>query len=125
MTQLIINNSIYLPETSRDKYRCYPASLSTRIEMISGRMVEEVRGQVQMIEYSYDYMGNQLMRQLLEVLRSGVAFPVAYLPDGGDSLVVSTFLTESFPTPAFAFSRSGTPYWHDVAFTLREVSPHA
>lgn len=125
MTQLIINNSIYLPETSRDKYRCYPASLSTRIEMISGRMVEEVRGQVQMIEYSYDYMGNQLMRQLLEVLRSGAAFPVAYLPDGGDSLVVSTFLTESFPMPAFAFSRSGTPYWHDVAFTLREVYPHA
>ena len=125
MTQLIINNSIYLPETSRDKYRCYPASLSTRIEMISGRMVEEIRGLVQMIEYEYDYMGNGLMRQLLSVLRSGTSFPVAYLPDGGDNLVVSTFLTESFPQPTFAFSRGGVPYWHNVSFTLREVKPHA
>lgn len=125
MTQLILNNSIYLPETSQDKYRCYPSSLSTRLEMISGRMVEEVRGWVQMIEYEYDYMGNDLMRQVLSVLRSGTSFPVAYLPDGGDSLIVSTFLTEDFPTPTFAFSKAGKPYWHNVQFTLREVRPHA
>ena len=29
MTQLILNNSIYLPQTSRDKYRCYPTELGT------------------------------------------------------------------------------------------------
>ena len=92
--------------------------------MISGRRVLEVRGQVQMIEYEYDYMGNELMRQVNSVLRSGQSFTVAYLPDWGDSLVVSTFLTESFPQPAFAFSRGGKPYWHNVAFTLREVQPH-
>lgn len=124
MTQLILANSIYLPETSHDKYKCYPAQLGEQVDMISGRRVLEVRGQVQMIEYEYDYMGNELMRQVNSVLRSGQSFTVAYLPDGGDSLVVSTFLTESFPQPAFAFSRGGVPYWHKVAFTLREVQPH-
>ncbi len=124
MTQLILANNIYLPETSRDKYKCYPAQLGEQVDMISGRRVLEVRGQVQMIEYEYDYMGNELMRQVNSVLRSGQSFTVAYLPDGGDSLVVSTFLTESFPQPAFAFSRGGVPYWHNVAFTLREVQPH-
>ena len=124
MTQLILANNIYLPETSRDKYKCYPAQLGEQVDMISGRRVLEVRGQVQMIEYEYDYMGNELMRQVNSVLRSGQSFTVAYLPDGGDSLVVSTFLTESFPQPAFAFSRGGVPYWHKVAFTLREVQPH-
>lgn len=124
MTQLILANSIYLPETSHDKYKCYPAQLGERVEMISGRLVLEIRGQVQMVEYEYDYMGNELMRQVNAVLRSGQAFTAAYLPDGGDSLVVSTFLTESFPQPAFAFSRGGKPYWHNVAFTLREVQPH-
>ena len=123
MTQLIIDG-IYLPETSRDKYRCYPAQLGEQVDMISGRRVLEVRGQVQVIEYEYDYMGNELMRQVNAVLRSGQAFTAAYLPDGGDSRVVSTFLTESFPQPAFAFSRGGKPYWHNVAFTLREVQPH-
>lgn len=125
MTQLIINNSIYLPETSRNNYRCYPQLLTQQIEMISGRVVQEVRGTVQIIEYSYDYMGNDLMRQLNTVLRSGQSFPVAYLPDSGDSLVVSTFLTVDFPVPEYAFSRGGSPFWHNVAFQLREVSPHA
>ena len=125
MTQLIINNTIYLPETSRGNYKCYPQLLTQQIEMISGRVVQEVRGTVQIIEYSYDYMGNDLMRQLNTVLRSGQSFPVAYLPDSGDSLVVSTFLTVDFPVPEYAFSRGGSPFWHNVAFQLREVSPHA
>ena len=125
MTQLILNNSIYLPKTSRDKYRCYPSQLGTQVDMVSGRRVLEVRGQVQIIEYEYDYMGHELMRQVMAVLRSGKSFPVAYLPDDSDSLVVSTFLTQDFPTPTFAFSRSGKPYWHNISFTLREVKPHA
>ena len=125
MTQLILNNSIYLPKTSRDKYRCYPSQLGTQVDMVSGRRVLEVRGQVQIIEYEYDYMGNALMRQVMAVLRSGKSFPVADLPDDSDILVVSTFLTQDFPTPTFAFSRSGKPYWHNISFTLREVKPHA
>ena len=52
MTQLILNGGIALPETSKDKYRCYPSILNQQVEMISGRLVEEVRGTVQMIEYS-------------------------------------------------------------------------
>lgn len=123
MTQLIIDG-IYLPETSRDKYRCYPAQLGEQVDMISGRRVLEVRGQVQMIEYEYDYMGNSLMRQVNSVLRSGQSFTVAYLPDDGDELVVSTFLTQDFPMPTFAFSRGGAPFWHNISFVLREVKPH-
>ena len=40
MTQLIING-IYLPETSKDKYQCYPGELSVNVQMISGRTVQE------------------------------------------------------------------------------------
>lgn len=125
LTQLVVNNTIYLPQTTRDKYRCYPSLLSQQIEMITGRIVQEIRGTVQIIEYSYDYMGNELMRQLNEVLRSGAPFPVAYLPDGTDEMESSIFICTDFPVPEFAFSRYGVPYWHNVAFTLREVRPHA
>ena len=41
MTQLILNGGIALPETSKDKYRCYPSILNQQVEMISGRLVEE------------------------------------------------------------------------------------
>ena len=124
MIQLILNGQVELPETSRDKYKCYPATLSQQVDMISGRRVLEERGHVQMIEYSYDYMGNELMRSVLGILRGGTSFPVAYLPDEGDELVTGMFLTESITQPTFAFSRSGVPYWHNFGFTLREVKPH-
>ena len=124
MIQLILNGQVELPQTSNDKYRCYPATLSQQLDMISGRRVLEERGHVQMIEYSYDYMGNELMRAVLGILRGGTSFPVAYLPDEGDTLVTGMFLTESITQPTFAFSRSGVPYWHNFAFTLREVKPH-
>lgn len=124
MIQLILNGQVELPETSRDKYKCYPATLSQQVDMISGRRVLEERGHVQMIEYSYDYMGNALMRAVLGILRGGTSFPVAYLPDEGDTLVTGMFLTESITQPTMAFSRAGVPYWHNFAFTLREVKPH-
>ena len=123
--QLILNNLIPLPVTSHDKYKSYPVLLTQQIEMISGRMVQEVRGTVQMIEYSYDYMGNDLMRQLNAVLRSGNSFTVAYLPDESDEMQVSMFLCTDFPQPEFSFAKNGVPYWHNVSFTLREVSPHS
>lgn len=125
MTQIILNNSIYLPQTSRDQYRCYPSQLGTQVDMISGRRVLEVRGWVWVVEYEYDYMGNDLMRQVNAVLRSGKSFTASVLTDESDTMIVSTFLTDTFPMPYFAFSRSGVPYWHNVSFTLREVSPHA
>lgn len=124
MIQLILAGGIELPETSKDKYRCYPATLSQQVDMISGRRVLEERGHVQMVEYSYDYMGNDLMRQVLAVLRSGQSFAAAYLPDEGDQLVSGVFLTESVTQPTFAFSRRGIPFWHNFGFTLREVKPH-
>lgn len=123
MTQLIING-IVLPETSGGKYKCYEGTLSDQIEMISGRVVTEVRGHVQYIEYSYDYMGNELVRKLLSALRAGTALTVKYLPDSGDDMKTSTFICEDLTPPIFAFSRSGKPYWHDISFTLREVRPH-
>ncbi len=123
MTQLIING-IVLPETSGGKYKCYEGTLSDQIEMISGRVVTEVRGHVQYIEYSYDYMGNELVRKLLSALRAGTALTVKYLPDSGNDMKTSTFICEDLTPPVFAFSRSGKPYWHDISFTLREVRPH-
>lgn len=124
MTQLILNG-YYLPETSRDKYRCYPAELGDDLDMISGRRVREIRGVVQMIYYSYDYMGNDLCRQVLSVLRGGKSFAVSYLPDDSDEMKTGTFLIEDLTPPTFAYSRDGVGLWHNLAFTLREVKPHA
>lgn len=124
MNQIIIE-TIALPETSRDRYACPELPLVVELDMISGRRVGEIRGgHVWKPQYSYDYMGDEIVRPLLKILRSGKAFSAAVLPDNGNELVVSTFRVESLTNPTFAFSKSGKAMWHNLAFTLREVNPH-
>ena len=124
MTQIILNDTIFLPQVSRDKYSCWEEMLSVQLEMISGRVVIEKRGKVWKASYEYDYMGNDLMRQALAVLRSGAPFRAAVLPDNSDELITSVFITEELSPPKFAFSRNGTPYWHNFSFVIREEEPH-
>lgn len=124
MTQLIVGG-ITLPETSGNKYKCAETVLSETLEMASGRIVQEQRGRAWEITYQYDYMGNDRMRQILTLLRSGTALTCQYLPDNSDTLETSVFLCTNLTPPTFAFSRSGVGLWHNLAFTLREVYPHA
>lgn len=122
-TQLIIAG-IYLPYTSGDKYKCYPEELGIETEMISGDVMTEVRGHVQIVEYAYDYMGDKLWRSLAAVLRSGGRFPASCLPDDSDEMMTSTFICRKLTNPSYAFARNGQALWHNISFTLREASPH-
>lgn len=122
MTQLILNGT-YLPQTSNDKYSSRPEQLGEQIEMISGRMVTEIRGVVQVISYSYDKMPDATYRALLEALRSQAAIDVVYLPDDSDSMRTGKFICTEFPTPTFAFAKGDKAVWHNVALKLRQVKP--
>lgn len=123
-TTQIILDTVYLPITSRDKYSCYEKNLSQQVEMISGRVVEELRGKVYVAEYSYDYMGNDMMRKVLAVLRKGGPFNAFVLPDHSDQLVAGRFICTALSNPTIAFFRGGVPYWHNISFTIREEAPH-
>lgn len=122
-------NTVALPYTTRDKYECYPEEVGSQIQMISGRVVWESRGHVQKIHYQYDCMGNILWRQVAAFLRSSRSFSVSYLPDDGDEMRSGIFICESLSPPKYAFEGVDTlgrpaKFWHNIDFTLREVSPH-
>lgn len=123
MDQIIIDG-VRLPEVSRDNYSCWEDDLSVQVDMISGRRVVETRGKVWRVSYSYDYMGNALLRQALAVLRSGKPIICQVLPDNSDEIVVSRFLVERLDPPKMAFSRRDNAFWHQISFTLREEKPH-
>ena len=123
VTQLNLNG-ILLPQSSHDRYACWEEDLSVQVDMISGRRVIESRGKIWKASYSFDYMGNVKLRQVLAVLRSGAPFPATVLPDNSDEPVTSIFLVESITQPTFAFSRGGVGLWHNLAFTIREEEPH-
>lgn len=124
MTQLIIDG-VTLPKSSNDNYRCYPSELATTLDMISGRRIKEVRGFVWKIEWGYDQLDDAVWRQLEKTLRGGGSFPVAFLPDNADAMSSGVFQVESLTPPSFGFAANGRAIWHNLAFTLREVKPHA
>lgn len=122
-TQLILGD-VVLPYVSGDRYSAYPDMLSRQVEMISGRVVEEQRGKVWRVSWSCDYLPTETKDAALAVLRSGEPFQAVFLPDNGTEMVAATVLTESLTPPTFAFTSHGVVRWHNLAFTLREVTPH-
>lgn len=122
MTQLVIAG-IELPETSRDQYSCYPAEKGKQLEMISGRTVFEIRGQVTMVEYAIDYIEDAMLRALLKVLRSRRPFLVRYLPDDDDTPSEATFFCKSLTPPKYLGSEGEVPIWHKLSFTLQSEYP--
>lgn len=126
VNQLIIEG-ILLPYTRKDQYSCWEEPLTRQVDMISGRQVVETIGtkyKVWKVSWSYDYMGNDLLRQILAVLRSGKPFLASALPDNADEMITSTFFLESMTQPSFAFDKRGVGLWHNLNFTLREERPH-
>lgn len=123
MTQIILNG-VYLPKMSHDRYACWEEELHETLTMIKGRMVREVRGKVWKARWGCDVLDDETYKAALAVLRSGVSFPAAVLPDNGGELVSSTFLVESITPATFAFEANGKAVWHGLAFQIREVDPH-
>ena len=123
----ISGTPIVMPEVKNGAFSCYPDMLRQNIEMISGRIVTEIRGTVYRVtaDYSDYYFTNDFWVPLSAILRSGASFSCEVLPDDAAATVTTTMMVESITPPSFQFGRNGTPYWTGLKFNLREVSPHA
>ena len=129
MTQLIVGG-VTLPEQDNDRYAAWEDVLTTAVEMISGRVVQEVRGRgdryrVWRARIAFDHLENDVFQAVYPTLKSGKAFSAFVLPPNGTELAGGTFLVESLTDPSFAFDDNGEAVWHGLAFQIREVSPHA
>lgn len=138
MTQLILDiggGSVTLPESKKGGYDAHEESLSVSVEMISGRLVREVRGMVWRVKYQYGYFDDETKNKVLAACRKGQQEPIscAFLPPDGAGLKSASFVVTAFTAPRFQWSRpvAGTdgaetaaPVWADFAVELREVRPH-
>ena len=70
----LIIDEILVPEPDFDGYHAYEDILREQIPMISGRLVEEVRGKVWRIDYTSERMSDSETRRLLAALRWRRAF---------------------------------------------------
>lgn len=125
MTQLILNGNLTLPEVRAGRYSCTEAPLTVQVSMASGRVVEELRGHVWQISYSWPgTVDNAALLDILAVLRGRGGFPVAFLPEGASAMETGTFICTSQPQPEYVTDRMGSPVWSGLSFSLREVNPH-
>jgi len=126
LVQLILNG-LEFPETSGDKYKCYPKDIGVTLTMASGRLVFEKRAEKTIVEYAYDFpdgIEDGLMRRMLEILRSREPIDGTVLEDCGE-VRTEMFLCTKLTPPSYAFSIDGIPYWHGISFSLEGVNPRA
>lgn len=119
-TQLALGD-LELPFTSHDRYSASKQELGSELRTIGGRMVTELRGFYWKISYSYDYLGNDVTRQILKKIRSSSTISCTFLPDDSEDYVTADFKCTSYTPPTVAFSYDGTAMWHNLAFVLESV----
>lgn len=134
MLQLIIDG-MEMPESKKGGYTVEREALSVDLEMISGRIVREVRGYVWRITYQYGYLTDEQRTAFLAKCEKGQREPIEVgflVPDDeGETLRYSQFIVTALKRPTFRWGRLDepdfvdvwTPIWADFQVELREVYP--
>ena len=139
MTQLILDSSgsaVALPESRKGGYTVQNEPLSVSVEMVSGRVVRELRGHVWKITYQYGFFNTEMKSKVIAACEKGQTQTIqcGFLPQEADAgaLTYGDFIVTSFTRPKFMWSRqavsdseiTSVPLWGDFKVELREVSPH-
>lgn len=133
ITQLVLDSRgdpVVLPQASRERYSAVLAPLSESVEMISGRLVQELRGSVWQVSYKYNYFSPDMKDRVIAACRKGRRGPIwcDFLPpESGGELLSSRFWVMDYTEPKFYWSRdvrgAPVPFWGGYALKLREVRP--
>lgn len=132
MTQLILDTegyNIQLPESRNDGYHAERYPLYVDVEMVTGRLVREMRGNVWIVRYQYGYFSDTEKNNLIAAVEKGKrqAITCGFLPpESTGALTYSQFLVTDFQYPKFMWSTAGQsprPLWGDFSIELREVTP--
>lgn len=133
MTQLVLDTDemgVVLPECQNGLYRPVRSPLNEDVEMVSGRMVRELRGNVWVIEYQYGYFDDEAKKKVIAACEKGKRESIScgfITPESGNELQYSRFFVTKFDYPKFFWSRNENgapiPLWGDFSLTLREVKP--
>lgn len=108
-------------------YTAYEQELGTFERMISGRMIEELRAKVWIVEVSYGDIDCETMQILQSALSANRTHKLTFLPStGGSKLVSGTFHLTTLPQPTLSRWLPGTtPMWSGFTLHFEEVSGHA
>lgn len=139
MTQLILDmdgGGVVLPESRKGGYTVQRDCLAAELQMVTGRVVRELRGSVWVISYQYGYLDGGLKDRVIAACEKGQRGPIRcgfLTQESAGALTYADFFVTGFQRPKFMWSRGGwsagqrtaVPMWADFSLDLREVKPHA
>lgn len=107
-------------------YTAYEQELGTFERMISGRMIEELRGKVWVVEVSYSDIDIDTLSLLTAAMSTTRTHQVTFLPSTGSTeLVTSSFHMTTLPQPTLSRWLPGTtPMWSGYTLHFEEVNSH-
>lgn len=135
ITQLIIDvdgSPVQLPQSKA--YAATKSLKSVDVEMITGRMTREVRGEVWEISYQYGYFSDEVKNAILTALEKGKRQPITcgfLTQESTGALTYSSFFVTGVSRPQMHHAKRKlidgslveVPIWANLAFSLREVEP--
>lgn len=107
-------------------YTAYEQELGTFERMISGRMIEELRGKVWVVEVSYSDIDIDTLSLLTAAMSTTRTHQVTFLPSNGSTdLVTSSFHMTTLPQPTLSRWLPGTtPMWSGYTLHFEEINSH-
>jgi len=130
MVQLILDvggtYEFTLPESIKENYTAVKIPLATTAQMISGRTVRELRGNVWQVSYQYGYFKQTDLTNLLGACEKGMSQPIVcsfLTQENPEELTTEEFWVDSYQRPKFMWSLEGEPLWADFSIVLRGVRP--
>lgn len=76
MNQLVLDTTgtpVTLPESQKGGYIAELKPLSVDVEMVTGRIVRELRGNVWVLRYQYGYFTDQMRNSVLSACEKGLS----------------------------------------------------
>lgn len=107
-------------------YTAYEQELGEVDRMISGRLVEELRATVWVVEVSYGDIDSDVMERLQTALKSTRKHQLFFLPStGGTELKTGFFHLTTLPQPTLTRWLDGTlPTWSGFTLHFEEIDGH-
>ena len=93
--------------------------------MISGKSVMDIRGYRAGFSATWDWFPNDLLTQVLTLIRQGGYFPVEFTDDMGNTEIKAYKVSQNGQSSIFTF-RNNMPVWHGLTldFTAQEVTAY-
>ena len=119
-------DGIEVEDLEAGDYRAYEKELGVTERMISGRLIEEVRATIWVVEVKYSAIDAETMAALNEKFRASRDHQLFFLPStGGTELATGTFHLMERPAPALKSWTEALPMWEEYSLLFEEVTGHA